>query len=169
MTLYALSDTSTPLDSTVTAADGSYSFSLSWGSYRTEVNKTGYETTTVEPIYVVGGQTTTADVVLNPKPAAVTTDLSIEASNGQVILHWRHVDDTVVRYEIWRNPNPYPDRLNADTGKIGEITPGALNEMLGFTDPNRYSSPPWSRSEHTPPVRRYSWTDRQTAPAHERP
>ncbi|HEY53253.1 MAG TPA: S8 family serine peptidase, partial [Caldilineae bacterium] len=148
VTLYALSDTSTPLDSTTTAADGGYSFSLSWGSYRIEVSKTGYETTTVEPIYVVGGQTTTADAVLNPKPAAVSTDLSIEASNGEAILHWRHVDDTVVRYEIWRSPNPYPDRLNADTSKVGEVTPGALNEMLSFTDPNSTLNDPATESAY---------------------
>jgi hypothetical protein len=136
VTLYALSDTSTPVDSAITAGDGSYAFSLSWGSYRIEISKTGYETTTVEPIYVVGGQTTTADAVLNPKPAAVNADLGIEASDGDVILHWRHVDDTVVRYEIWRSPKPYPDRLDAATSKIGEVTPGALNEMLSFTDPH---------------------------------
>lgn len=93
------------LADTVTAGDGSWSFSQPWGRYRIEVSQAGYDPGTAEPLYVVGGQTTGQDFALAPIP--VVTDLDIERSGGGLLLSWTALSGNVAGYELWRGTVPY--------------------------------------------------------------
>lgn len=58
--------------SATTGEDGSYELQAPWGQYQVGVTRTGYEPATKEPIYLVGGQTTTQDFLLTAEPVTST-------------------------------------------------------------------------------------------------
>lgn len=57
-----------------TDAQGAYSLRLAWGAYRVEVYREGYKAALTEPVFVVGGQTTTYSFRLQPQPTPTPTD-----------------------------------------------------------------------------------------------
>lgn len=66
-----------PAGSATSDADGRFSTQLPWGAYRLHVERAGYQDATVEPIYVVGGQTTSQEIKLAPaegSPTPTATD-----------------------------------------------------------------------------------------------
>ncbi len=103
VTLYALDGAW--LAEQVTDAAGGYSFSRGWGSYRVEVSAAGYDPGQAEPVYVVGGQTTTQDFALAAIPAVA--GLAIAPAAGGVQLHWPVLSGNVTGYELWRGTSPY--------------------------------------------------------------
>lgn len=104
VTLFA-AGSATPLADTVTAGNGSWSFSQMWGKYRVEVSIPGYDPGAAEPLYVVGGQTTRYDFALAPIPAV--TDLRIALTGGGLQLSWTALNGNVAGYELWRGTAPY--------------------------------------------------------------
>jgi subtilisin family serine protease len=50
--------------STLAAATGYYELDLDWGTFQVAATQPGYITTWVEPVYLVGGQTTTQNIAL---------------------------------------------------------------------------------------------------------
>ena len=98
---YALGS-STPPATAGTDAEGRYSVSVPWGSYR--VGASGY--LPAEPIaHVVGGYTTTQDVALALQPPFDLTSIGVSATTLE--LRWTHVGDAADHYEVWRGTSPY--------------------------------------------------------------
>lgn len=113
VTLYATGD-GTVLDSQNTDAGGQYSFNRLWGSYRIEIDLEGYDPGRAEPLYLVGGKTTTQNFALAAIPAI--TDLAIARSGAAAQLSWIELSGNVTGYELWRDTTPYfgPDGATAE-------------------------------------------------------
>jgi outer membrane biosynthesis protein TonB len=71
-TVFALTPSGQPVGSVASDGAGGFGLQLPWGQYQLRVERTGYQTTTLTPIFVVGGQTTSQQVRLAPAEGSPT-------------------------------------------------------------------------------------------------
>ncbi|MBX7235987.1 MAG: S8 family serine peptidase [Caldilineales bacterium] len=68
----ALTRNGQPVGSVTTDEAGGFSLLLPWGQYQLRAEQTGYQTATVTPLFVVGGQTTSQRIKLGPAEGSPT-------------------------------------------------------------------------------------------------